>query len=294
MAAGQAGQVTAIVMPRRSRPPSCSISVRPSRRAASSPAAAVPSAASVSSICRSPAPPSAGGAPSAPPSAAGSRSPAVTRSPAIAGWPAAAARTAASTSGSWCGGGTGRPLASAARRAPSISSGTGPAMSTTTAHEPSTAARHTRAADAGTGRACGSHPASSSTQVNTGIAGLPSRPISVGSDISLPRSPSPARPGPSGLLCAPLARLRGALRRRLPSSLVPRSSVQAAPRPSGSLCAATIGTSSREDASALSAARSLPRPEPNAARAAATRGSAEPSSSRNGDAPPSSMDTRQL
>ena len=31
------------------------------------------------------------------------------------------------------------------------------------------------------------------------------------------------------------ARLRGALRRRLPSSLVPRSSVQAAPRPSGSL-----------------------------------------------------------
>src|SRR5271170_623051 len=42
----------------------------------------------------------------------------------------------------------------------------------------------------------------------------------------------------AGLIMFPLAlspaRLRGAFRRRLPSSLVPRSSVQAAPRPFGS------------------------------------------------------------
>src|SRR5258708_7250842 len=47
-------------------------------------------------------------------------------------------------------------------------------------------------------------------------------------------------PGAEGLTClgshaVSPARLRGALRHRLPSSLVPRSSVQAAPRPSGSL-----------------------------------------------------------
>src|SRR5260370_36003712 len=40
--------------------------------------------------------------------------------------------------------------------------------------------------------------------------------------------------GPGGGGCPP-AHLRGALRRRLPSSLVPRSSVQATPRPRGSL-----------------------------------------------------------
>src|SRR6266851_1665894 len=50
------------------------------------------------------------------------------------------------------------------------------------------------------------------------VAGLIMFPLAIRSR----RAPSPAR-------------LRGALRRRLPSSLVPRSSVQAAPRPSGSL-----------------------------------------------------------
>src|SRR6266851_4220338 len=53
----------------------------------------------------------------------------------------------------------------------------------------------------------------------------------------VPRSSVQATPRPSSSLTVSPARLRGALWRRLPSSLVPRSSVQATPRPSSSLIA---------------------------------------------------------
>ena len=63
--------------------------------------------------------------------------------------------------------------------------------------------------------------------------------IRVGVETMPPLLMAAARNLVAGLIMFPLAlspaRLRGALRRRLPSSLVPRSSVQAAPRPSGSL-----------------------------------------------------------
>src|ERR1700687_2832045 len=51
-------------------------------------------------------------------------------------------------------------------------------------------------------------------------------------------------PGVSGGAVSSV-RLRGALRRRLPSSLVPRSSVQAAPRPSGSLTCSSVQAAPR-------------------------------------------------
>src|SRR5216683_343869 len=65
-----------------------------------------------------------------------------------------------------------------------------------------------------------------------GAAGLGEHPLHVDD-----RQPPRRRPtAPRRLAHALLpARLRGALGRRLPSSLVPRSSVQATPRPSGSL-----------------------------------------------------------
>ncbi len=99
------------------------------------------------------------------------------------------------------------PAASAASRAPSTASGTGPATSMTTAQPSATAARHTRSASAGTGRALGRHRVSASRQVKASTAGLPSWPISVGSTISLFLSPwaTPSRrrgPRPPGRAAA--------------------------------------------------------------------------------------------